>query len=457
MFKQTIIILFLFLCFELVEANEPADTQQKIVNLLKNAAAEAKNPQAARAKAQTAYDLAKESGNSLQQIAALKLICENSYYLNELDAVLNSAAEGVKLSFDSNQQPEAAYFYNLSGAASDDKEEYENALRSYFAALSINREIKNREREAKNLYNIGLTYRVTGRFDLALQYLWESVKLKEALKDLPAVANSYNSLGNVYLQTKIHPKAEETFKKALNIYTAVKDSAGLADVCGNLGLLYMQTDSLDKAEKFYLQAAEIDNRQQNLSGVASTASNLGLLYLKQGQTEAAEQAFLRSLTAEKSLDHTNGQAQVLINLSRLYMSAGRLGEAEKQAMQAISLSNKADLLTAQNVYCTAGMLYLLKGNYKLGKEMLDKYDTMKDSLFSGRLAKEMAVLRVKYENAEQDKQQFSVIRDKEINRLEKQIFRYRLLLFGLVFTAASVAGVWTIIKIRQKRMDNTNA
>jgi len=67
------------------------------------------------------------------------------------------------------------------------------------------------------------------------------------------------------------------------------------------------------------------------------------------------------------------------------------------------------------------------------------------------MTKEMAIARTKYENAEKEKQQFSLIRDKEINRLEKQINRYRLMLWMVVFGGGTVISTVLFFKAWKRR------
>jgi len=431
---------------------ENSDKQLKISILLEMAAKEAESSsQSARAYAQNALDLAKESGNSLQQLRALGLITEISYYLLDLEATAQAGYAGAMLSYEIKHPEKVGFFYNLIGAAYDDKEDYENSLRNYFLALSANKEVKDLKGQARNLHNIALAYRQTGKYDLALKYFWQAITIKEQLKEFRSAANSYNSLGNVYCQARIYDKSQQVYNKALTIFTQEKDSAGIADVLGNLGMLFMATDSLNAAEKVFNQALKIDQVQNNLPGIAATANNLGLLYLKRAQYGEAEEAFMISLAAEKKQDRSNGQAEVLNNLAQLKLAQNDKESAEKLILQAVSLSNQADLLTAQQIYSTAGMVYLLKGNYRLGKEMLDKYATLKDSLFNTKMTKEMANARTKYENVEKEKQQFSLIRDKEINRLEKQINRYRLMLWMVVFGGGTVISTVLFFKAWKRR------
>ena len=431
---------------------DKSDSQLKITILLEMAAKESESSaQSARAYAQSAYDLAKESGNSLQQLRALELITEISYYLLDLESTAQAGYNGAMLSYELRKPEKAGFFYNLIGAAYDDKEDYENSLRNYFLALSANKEVNDLKGQARNLHNIALAYRQIGKYDYSLKYFWQSIGLKEQLKDRLSAANSYNSLGNVYCQAKIYDKSRQVYFKALATFIQEKDSAGMADVFGNLGMLYMAKDSLKAAEEYYRKALQIDQMQKYLPGVAASANNLGLLYLKQNSFTEAEEAFQISLAAEKKLDRGNGQAEVLNNLAQLSLAQNNRDAAEKLIVQAVSLSNQADILTAQQIYSTAGMVYLLKGNYRLGKEMLNKYDALKDSLFSTRMTKEMAVARTKYENAEKEKQQFSLIRDKEINRLENQLNRYRLLLWLIVFVSGAAISTVLFFKVWKKR------
>lgn len=458
MHKKYLIALLLISFFTLCASDSlqaklaTSDRQLKISILLEMAAKEAESSsQSARAYAQNALDLAKESGNSLQQLRALELISEISYYLLDLEATAQAGYSGVSLSYELKKPEKVGFFYNLIGAAYDDKEDYENSLRNYFLALSANKEVNDLKGQGRNLHNIALAYRQTGKYDSALKYFWEAIKIKEQQKEFRSAANSYNSLGNVYCQAKIYDKSLQVYSKALAFFTQEKDSAGVADVLGNLGMLYMAKDSLNRAENYFVRALAIDQVQKYLPGIASTANNLGLVYLKKGEFAEAEEAFQISLNAEKKLDRKNGQAEVLNNLAQLSLAGNNKESAEKLILQAVSLSNQADLLTAQQIYSTAGMVYLLKGNYRLGKEMLDKYATLKDSLFNSKMTKEMAIARTKYENAEKEKQQFSLIRDKEINRLEKQINRYRLMLWMVVFGGGTVISTVFFFKVWKKR------
>jgi tetratricopeptide (TPR) repeat protein len=103
--------------------------------------------------------------------------------------------------------------------------QFKGAFDSWQKALTIYREIKNRQGEARSLHNLGLGYSLIGFHQKAIAFLQESLTITRQLKDIELEAKSLSSLGDAYYELGQYPKALESYQQVLVVYKAIGDRA----------------------------------------------------------------------------------------------------------------------------------------------------------------------------------------------------------------------------------------
>jgi len=118
----------------------------------------------------------------------------------------------------------------------------------------IRQNLNNKFGIAESLNNIGLTYQRSRKYDLATEFLLESIKIKESINNIAGLAASYESLGDIGREQKDYTKADVYYKKALEYAISAKSKKWQKSIYSNLYQLEKERNnyakSLDYFEKF---------------------------------------------------------------------------------------------------------------------------------------------------------------------------------------------------------------
>jgi len=132
-----------------------------------------------------------------------------------------------------------------------------------------------RNQDAESHNNLGVTYHVQGRVDLAIGEYEKSLNIN------PGFADAHSNLGVAYYAQGNTDQAIKEFKEALRI------NLGLAQSHYNLGVAYKAMGNLQCAMAEFKEALRIDPND------AATNFSLGETYQNQGEHEKALEFYER--------------------------------------------------------------------------------------------------------------------------------------------------------------------
>jgi tetratricopeptide (TPR) repeat protein len=207
-------------------------------------------------------------------------------------------------------------------------------------------EFKQAMKEAKasqlvTLYNlIGSCYNATGKLDLALENYQKSLTLAREFKDRQGEARALGNLGIIYQNLKELNRALEYYKGALMINIEIGDKEGMARELDNLGLIYQARGELDKALIYHNNALSISREITNKEGEASVFKNLGSIYQTRGELDKAFEYYEKALEIDREIGNKKGEASNLNNLGLIYKTKGEKGKALKYFEDALRIFTK---------------------------------------------------------------------------------------------------------------------
>ena len=140
--------------------------------------------------------------------------------------------------------------------------------------------IKQNSRNATAYYNRGISYRETGRIDLAL------ADYNRAIEINPRYFEAYNNRGNIYMARGDNRRALQEFDQA------VKVNPKYAIAHNNRGEAFENMNQLDDAMAAYNRAIELNPRY------ARAYANRGDIWRKKGQRENAIADYRYALTLD---------------------------------------------------------------------------------------------------------------------------------------------------------------
>ncbi len=140
--------------------------------------------------------------------------------------------------------------------------------------------IKQNPRNATAYYNRGISYRETGKIDLAL------ADYNRAIEINPRYFEAYNNRGNIYMARSDNRRALQEFDQALKI------NPKYAIAHNNRGEAFENMKQLDDAMAAYNRAIELNPRY------ARAYANRGDIWRKKGQRENAIADYRHALTLD---------------------------------------------------------------------------------------------------------------------------------------------------------------
>ena len=107
--------------------------------------------------------------------------------------------------------------------------QFREALQYWKQALTIYREIENREGEAKSLGSLGLAYKSLGQYKQAIEFHEQSLKISREIGDRQWEAGSLCNLGLAYESLGKYHRVIEFYEQSLEISREIGDCQGEAN------------------------------------------------------------------------------------------------------------------------------------------------------------------------------------------------------------------------------------
>jgi serine phosphatase RsbU (regulator of sigma subunit) len=214
----------------------------------------------------------------------------------DLDKSLSYYLKCLKIEEDMNDRSGMASSYNNIGIIYSDKKEHTKAMDYYQRSLKIREESGNK-RGISHVYNsIGSVHHVSGEHDKALDFYFKSLKLREELNDKRGIASSTNNIGAVFVEkgelaenSNNKSLAAENYQQAIDYYfqslkirEEMGDKNGIALSYNNIGNLLLKQGKLTEAHEYQKKALaiaqEINSKPQimyayNSLALTDSASN----------------------------------------------------------------------------------------------------------------------------------------------------------------------------------------
>jgi tetratricopeptide (TPR) repeat protein/DNA-binding NarL/FixJ family response regulator len=289
-----------------------------------------------------------------------------------------------------------AAIYNNHANHFESRNEYDKALDYYLKALAIFKEAGERGKEATIIANIGNIYSFRKQNELAMEQFNEALSINTELNNLDAMAKDYSNLGITYRNLNQYDKSIENSLKALEINKKLKNKGEQVKVYYNLGVTYDVMNEPDKALVNYEQSLELSKEIGFEMGVLYNTYGMGLLYAKRN---------------DKNL-------------------------ADKHLKYALLLSQQFHMPVA-GLNCYQELYRLNKKNKKYQDALLffEKYQSMKDSIFTVDRERTVADLQTKYETEKKESLIAELKHKEEVNRLTLRtiILFFVLLALGSAF------------------------
>ena len=337
------------------------------------------------------------------------------------------------------------------GFFADDKGNYPEALKNYFAALKIYKAIGDKTGEADSYNNIGIIYRAIGNYPESLKNHFAALKIREKIGDKKGIAGSYNNIGSIYQRQGNYTEALKNYFSSLKIKEAIGDKKEIANTYLNIGTTYFSTGNYSEALKNYFACLEIKKIIGDKKGIAASYSGIGNVYYTHGNYTDALKNYFACLEIYESMGGKAGIIQSYINIGNVYTKQKKYIEAEEYLLKSKKLVKKIGYKEyLKEVYSSLMSLDSARGNYKGAYENHKIYILYRDSLDNEETRKKTIQSQMTFDfekkedatKAEQDKKDAVAAEEKQKQKIVLILVSCVLLLVfvfaGFVFRSLRV-------------------
>jgi eukaryotic-like serine/threonine-protein kinase len=228
-----------------------------------------------------------------------------------------------------------ATIWNVMGAAYEQLNKPDDAMRNYQESLSKKRSLNQKPGIALTLSNIARVQATLGKPDEALKSYQEAVKLQREIGDRKGLGGTLNNLGELYRDRSRFDDALKAYKESLQIQRDIGDENRQAICLNNIGLVYLSKGQPSDALTYYERALELRKKANIPSEVAETLHNLGDAALKAGDYNQSLDYHLQALQLFRSSGDKSGAAIQSYSMGTIFEYQGRYGAALKSKEEAL--------------------------------------------------------------------------------------------------------------------------
>jgi tetratricopeptide (TPR) repeat protein len=296
--------------------------------------------------------------------------------------------------------------------------------------------------------NMSFSYEYQHNYGEALKYRLLSLKETDRYGNKKQLAKSYNNLANIYMLLKDYPSALKYYHKKIELISALNDpklAKNLASTYNNMLLLYKNLGQSDSALR-YMALADKCAAADNTELLANIRINSGLLFADMNDLRKANSEFKTALIISNKVNLTRLYPLIYFHISGLFQKAG----SSDSALHYMQLSLKYGRISEQrdavlDAYQGLAMLYQQGKDYEHKSEYMEKYNLLRDSLFTEALNSQMNDLKVRFDTEEKEKENQLLQKTTELQAL--QLKQKNFLLLGLSLLSMLIIGfIWLILK-----------
>ena len=250
---------------------------------------------------------------------------------------------------------------------------YQKAKEHFMKALSITKEIGDKNGEASSYGNLGTVFFCFGEYVKAEEYLQKALEIKKEIGDKRGEASCCGNLGTVFQSFGKYVKAEEYHHKALQIIREIGDKDREATCYGNLGTLFLSLSEYVKAEAYLQKALQIHKEIGGKDGEATCYANLGTVFLSLAKYVKAEEYLQKALQIKREHGDKRGEASCYENLGSVFLSLGYYVKAEEYLQKALQIQKEiGDKAQEATCYGSLGTLFKSLSECLKAEEYLQK-------------------------------------------------------------------------------------
>jgi signal transduction histidine kinase len=273
------------------------------------------------------------------------------------------------------------------------------AIKIFESALAIAKRNGFSDQVKYLLNNLAIAHTSNASYDKALDYNFESLKIREAEGDPQSIAIALNNIGLVYHELKDYENALAYYEKSYKVKVDNKVTYDVERILINIGLIYNALGQYDKAtEKLNVAFENCKREECKPDLLMDLHQGLGIALINQGKEGPAVANFTKSLEISKKLGIAGYISSNLHWLAVAHFNEGKTDEAIEFLDKSIAVSKETNYrkMTLDNYLLYSKVYYSLNA-YRKASQYQDLYIKLNEEIFNGDLIKNISRIQTDYE------------------------------------------------------------
>lgn len=238
------------------------------------------------------------------------------------------------------------------------------ATKHFLQAHEIAKETNNKAFAANLLQKMAMNTLVFTNYDLAFQYIQESLELSQAIKNPVLEAEAYNLMAMVYDTRGYFSEAIECLNQAATIYKTLAQLIEAGRIYQSLSRFYFKHHKTKEALQ-YLGEAEALFKSNNANvDFAAVLENYAEYEMKNGKLKEAAEYYNRAIVTYSDVSDIRRRIDAIAGLARCYMEKEQYDLAENLLIETIEIAAEKRFPMQQFKNLQLGELYHKQKKYQ---------------------------------------------------------------------------------------------
>lgn len=288
-------------------------------------------------------------------------------------------------------------------------------------ALEAAKKLNYKPGMAEAMANLGRFYFDKGEVTSALEYFTTYQKVSAELRDSARLADAYCLIGKVHRQQQLYNTALGFYQDALEIARKHNYTSILGQCYNQIGGLYYFKKQYKLAIEFFFQSLPYSSMKENKAEYAAVINNIGVVYKADKEYRKALTHLKEALVLMEELKNVRDLSVVMMNIGEVYQVYNDYDLAEMYYGKALEASLKVHAVgRIVESYAYLAGLQAEKKNFQKAYEYKTLYAAYKDTLAINEQKDRLQEIRKELEVERQEKAFNQLIKDKEIELLNKE-------------------------------------
>ena len=368
------------------------------------------------------------------------------------DSALMFGEQALQLAKDLHFSKGIAQAFNDLGILFIDKADYKKAVNYLSESMKI-RELLNDRLGMASLYNkLGIIDQKQGRLREALQNQIAALKIYRELGQNKGIGYSLNNIAIIHQNLGNLDKSLEYHKMGLEYRLKLNDVAGEANSYSNMANVYAKMRDTTLSLYYYEKALALSRVLKNGEYISANLGNMGNIYLAKKDFARSIKLFSESLEIRERLGDLKGISSNLSRMGTVYTETGRYHEALNVLTRSLAIAKKISVIE-EEMSALLGMAKLkaLTNQSDSAFVLMKLYIATRDSVYDERLQQQILDVQNKYENENLEKDLQLIKKEKEYAEISLKQRKTALWLLVFVIISMTGAGIFLFYRHNQRQ------